>query len=393
MAGLRIGVTAGRRGGELVAALTRQGARVTWAPTVGVLPAPAGALRTQTAAVLAARPAWVLVTTAEGLRRWVAGAGSAQADVLAVLGAAKVAARGAKATLACRDLGVSTVLTSPAERGGDLARLVADLAASGEEVAVVVDGRGSPAVVSELEAAGLTAHLVAPYRWTVPAAAGAPPDPDRGVPATELLRALCAGELDAVAFTSAPAVDGLFAVAASLGLESEVHDALTGAGGARVLVAAIGPVTAEALEARRVGVGVCPLQPRIPALATALAAAPLCFRSFGGAEPLLLDPRRRTATGPGGVVELSDLQFALLASLARRPGLTCPTSVLLREVWGEGVSSGAAARRRLEVLASRLRGRLVSIEVHLATVPKRGYRLELTAQASAALSDGAPDLR
>jgi len=87
------------------------------------------------------------------------------------------------------------------------------------------------------------------------------------------------------------------------------------------------------------------------------------------------------------------LQFALLASLARRPGLTCPTSVLLREVWGEGVSSGAAARRRLEVLASRLRGRLVSIEVHLATVPKRGYRLELTAQASAALSDGAPDLR
>jgi len=46
-------------------------------------------------------------------------------------------------------------------------------------------------------------------------------------------------------------------------------------------------------------------------------------------------------------------------------------------VWGEGVSSGAAARRRLEVLASRLRARLVSIEVNVATVPKRGYRLEL----------------
>ncbi len=91
----------------------------------------------------------------------------------------------------------------------------------------------------------------------------------------------------------------------------------------------------------------------------------------------MLDQERRTVTGPGGVVELSDLQFALLASLARRPGLTCPTSVLLREVWGEGVSSGVAARRRLEVLASRLRARLVPIEVNLATVPKRGYRLEL----------------
>ncbi len=91
----------------------------------------------------------------------------------------------------------------------------------------------------------------------------------------------------------------------------------------------------------------------------------------------MLDAQRRTVTGPGGVVELSDLQFALIASLARRPGLTCPTSVLLREVWGEGASSGAAARRRLEVLASRLRARLGPIEVNLATVPKRGYRLAL----------------
>lgn len=389
MAGLRVGVTAGRRGGELVEALTRQGARVTWAPTVDVIPAAAGALRHQTVAVLAARPSWVLVTTAEGLNRWVAGARQAQADVLALLASSKVAARGAKASLSCRAHGVTTVLTSPTERGADLARLVVGLAAPGEEVAVVADGSGSPGVLAELEAAGLVVHVVAPYRWTVPAAAGPTPDPDRSVPATELLRALCAGELDALAFTSAPAVDGLFAVAAKLGLETAVHDALTGGGVGRVLVAAIGPVTAEALEERRVGVGVCPLQPRIPALATALAAAPIGFRSFGRAEPLLLDPRRRTVTGPGGAVELSDLQFALLASLSRRPGLTCPTSVLLREVWGEGVSSGAGARRRLEVLASRLRARLVSIDVNLATVPKRGYRLELTAQSFGALSDGA----
>ena len=390
MAGLRVGVTAGRRGGDLVEALTRQGAQVTWAPTVEVIPAAAATLQRQTAAVVAARPSWVLVTTAEGLNRWVAGARQVQADVLALLASSKVAARGAKATGACRDHGVVSVLTAPTERGADLARLVVALALPGEEVAVVTDGSGSPTVLAELEAAGLTVHLVAPYRWTVPAAAGPAPDPDRGVPATELLRALCAGELDAVAFTSAPAVDGLFAVAASLGMETAVHDALTGAGTGRVLVAAIGPVTAEALEERRVGVGVCPLQPRIPALANALAAAPMGFQSFGGAEPLLLEPRSRTVTGPGGVVELSDLQFALLASLARRPGLTCPTSVLLREVWGEGISSGAAARRRLEVLASRLRSRLVPIEVQLATVPKRGYRLELAPQSSVALSGEAP---
>ncbi|HEY4408912.1 MAG TPA: uroporphyrinogen-III synthase [Acidimicrobiia bacterium] len=392
MAGLRVGVTAGRRGGELVEALTRQGARVTWAPTVDVIPAAPGALARQTEAVLAARPSWVLVTTAEGLNRWVDGAGRARADVLSLLASAKVAARGAKATAACRAHGVASVLTAPTERGVDLARLVVDLAGAGEEAAVVTDGRGSPGARAELEAAGLTVHVVAPYRWTVPAAVGPAPGSDRRVAATELLRALCAGELDAVTFTSAPAVDGLFAMAAELGLGAAVHDALTGSGAGRVLVAAIGPVTAEALEGRLVGVGVCPLQPRSSALTTALAAAPLGFRSFGRAEPLLLDPRHRTVTGPGGAVELSDLQFTLLASLARRSGLTCPTSVLLREVWGEGVCSGGAARRRLEVLASRLRARLVPIDVVLATVPKRGYRLELTGRTSAALSEGRPRL-
>ena len=57
--------------------------------------------------------------------------------------------------------------------------------------------------------------------------------------------------------------------------------------------------------------------------------------------------------------------------------MTCPTSVLLREVWGEGVAAGGAARRRLEVLASRVRARLSAIDVNLVPVPKRGYRLEL----------------
>jgi uroporphyrinogen-III synthase len=377
MAGLRVGVTSGRRGPELVEALTRLGACPLWAPTLEVVPEPASTVRRQTEVALCSQPAWVVVATAEGLNRWVAGARQSQTAVLDLLAGTKVAARGAKATGACRQHGVATVLTSPTERGVDLARLVVDLAQTGDHVAVVVDGSGSPRVVAELESAALSVHVVAPYRWVVPAAAGPTPDPTRSVPAAELLRALCAGELDALAFTSPPAVDGLYALAAALGMETAVHDALTGSGIGRVLVAAIGPATAEALEERGVGVGVCPLQPRIPALVSALAAAPIGFQSFGRAEPLLLDPHRRTVTGPGGVVELSDLQFTLLASLSRRPGLTCPTSVLLREVWGEGVSSGAAARRRLEVLASRLRGRLVQIEVNVATVPKRGYRLEL----------------
>ncbi len=193
MAGLQVGVTAGRRGGELVDALTRLGARVVWAPTVEIVPAPAGTVRRQTEVALDARPAWIVVATAEALNRWVDGARGAQPDVLGLLTAGKVAARGAKATGACRQHGVATVLTAPTERGVDLARLVVDLAAAGDHVAVVVDGSGSPGVVAELESAALAVHVVAPYRWVVPAAAGPTPDPGRSVPAAELLRALRSG--------------------------------------------------------------------------------------------------------------------------------------------------------------------------------------------------------
>ena len=45
--------------------------------------------------------------------------------------------------------------------------------------------------------------------------------------------------------------------------------------------------------------------------------------------------------------------------------MTCPTGVLLREVWGAGLPSGAAGRRRLEVLASRLRSRLAEIGINV----------------------------
>src|SRR5207237_10259479 len=105
--------------------------------------------------------------TAEGRARWVDGARGRRAAI-SVLAGTTVAARGAKATAACRRHGLPSVLTSPTERGVDLARLVVALAKPGDRVAVVVDGSGSRLVVAELQAAGLAVDLAAPYRWTVP---------------------------------------------------------------------------------------------------------------------------------------------------------------------------------------------------------------------------------
>jgi hypothetical protein len=52
LAGVRVGVTSGRRGEELVGSLTRLGARVLWAPTVEIVAVPTAALERQTAVAL-----------------------------------------------------------------------------------------------------------------------------------------------------------------------------------------------------------------------------------------------------------------------------------------------------------------------------------------------------
>lgn len=83
-----------------------------------------------------------------------------------------------------------------------------------------------------------------------------------------------------------------------------------------------------------------------------------------------LDPRTRRAFAGGRSVTLSELQFSLLSALAGKPGTTLSAPSLMREIWG-----GAGDRRRLEVLASRLRARLHPLGLTITAVPKRGYRL------------------
>lgn len=52
--------------------------------------------------------------------------------------------------------------------------------------------------------------------------------------------------------------------------------------------------------------------------------------------PLTIDPQARQATRDGEPLDLSPEEFALLATLAARPGYACPASLLLEQVWGQG---------------------------------------------------------
>lgn len=353
LTGARVGVTA-RHGGRLVQALEQLGALVTWAPTFDVVSVPDERVRAETRAALSASPGAVVVTTGTGLDRWVEGAGAVREELLGCLRTVTVAARGEGSRRACAAHGCPPDLVVSAERMAHLVPVVLDRAGNGAAVVAQVDGGGSPALVDALAAAGVVLRTVRPRRWTLPA--------DHGR-ARALVRSVVAGAVDVLTFTSPPSVDGLFEVAAELGLAAEVRERLVGP----VKVAVVGPATAEAAEGHGATVAVCPSRPRVDALVAALAntGAPV------PAVSVTLDPARRHAVLAGRAVALSDLEFALLAALARRPGATCSTETLLREVWGE-----RAPKHRLEALVSRLRARLACDDVAIVAVHKRGYRLE-----------------
>jgi len=104
---------------------------------------------------------------------------------------------------------------------------------AGRRVAVQLHGEDEPALVGALEQAGAEVVEVPVYRWTVPE--------DRR-PALELVTLTCEGGIDALTFTAAPAVHGLFGLARAAGSA----DALLDACNTRVLVACVGPVCGAA---------------------------------------------------------------------------------------------------------------------------------------------------
>lgn len=339
----------------MVKALGVMGADVTWAAVVELVDAPAPRVQAETEALLASDPAALVITTAGGLERWARALGANDHSLMELMGRVPVAARGYKAERACAETGRPAAITARTERGPELAPALAAVLAEGATVGVQVDGGGSAAVLEALTCAGLPARTVRPYRWAAPADLA---------PAEHLVGQCLAGEIDVMCFTSAPAVHGLFEVAADLGAAEQLREALSSS----VEVAAIGPVTAEAVEARGALATVCPAQPRTDALVGALLSSRRLPRQPLG---LRLDAERQSATLYDRTVQFSALEFCLLVALARRHQLTCPTEVLLREVWGDG-----GDRRRLEALVSRLRSRVAGLGLAITTVPKRGYRLQ-----------------
>lgn len=245
--GFRIGVTSDRRSEDLIAAFERRGADVMHAPAIRIAAADDDAqLTADTLAIIAARPDVLLATTSYGVRRWFEAADAAGIghELSETLGHSRILVRGPKARGAIRAAGLDDSGMSDEETTKSLVDHVLRDGAAGRVVAVQLHGFTDEGQLQRLRDSGATVLTAAPYRWSLPA------DSSRVL---RLVDSVCAGSLDAVTFTSAPAVEALFAAADGAGRLDELQAAFAGT----VVAAAVGHVTAAPL----VAAGIDPIVP------------------------------------------------------------------------------------------------------------------------------------
>jgi uroporphyrinogen-III synthase len=361
LTGFTVAITASRRVDEFATMLHRRGADVVTAAAIQMVPlADDVRLRAATESVIATPPDILIATTGIGFRGWVAAAASwgvAEA-LLDALGGARVISRGPKATGALRTAGLREEWSPVSESSAEvLAHLTTDQV-KGKRVAVQLHGATDkwdpvPGFLDTLAERGAAVVAVPVYRWEPPAELAA---------LDGLVEKVALGGVDAVTFTSAPAVASFLMRAAALGLTESLTRALT----TTVTPFCVGPVTARPLQS--IGVpAVLPGRMRLGALARAVADELPRRQPDLGVAGHSLGVHATCAVVDGEVRDLSPNSLTLLKLLARTPGAVVSRDVLLEALGGDDPHV-------VEAAVARLRSALGAKEL-VATAVKRGYRL------------------
>ena len=365
LAGFTIGVTAARRSEELITLLERRGAAVVHAPAIRIIPLVDDVeLRRVTMLLIDQPPDVVVVTTGIGFRGWIEAAhGWDVADELvAALGSTRILARGPKARGAVRQAGLCEEWSPESEASPELLdRLLAD-GAAGLRIAVQLHGAASEwepnaDICDALALAGAQVIQVPVYRWE-------PPADHRAM--DQLIAMIIHGGVDAVSFTSAPAVASMLQRAKALGCVGELIAALRD----QVAAICVGPVTAAPL--RRLGVPTThPERYRLGALARLISdevPRRACHFTAGGHH---ISVRSATVAVDGDIRTVPPAAMSLLRCLMAHPGWVVSREELLAQLPGGGGDTHA-----VETAMARLRSSLGAPRV-IQTVVKRGYRLAI----------------
>ena len=374
--GCTIVIAVDRRAGELAAALERHGAQVRAAPALTIIPhIDDAALLERTRELIADPPDVVVVTTGIGFRGWMEAAQEADlADGLAAaLAGARIVARGPKARGAIQQAGLTADWVAVTETAAEVGEYLLSRGVAGERIAVQHHGGGDDGLDELLTAHGARVVSATVYRW------GPPADP---VAVQRSVLQAASGEVDAVVFTAAPSAAAWVAAARAEGVDEAI--ARRAASG-RLLIAAVGPVTAGPLNAAGWRTTLAE-RGRLGSLVRCVVgyfggggggggggAGGGAERAAGGA------PVRETAAGrlelrsggallDGRFVPLSRGGADLLGVLFDADG-----DVVSRERLQSALSGGTPSTHAVEMAVARVREALGGDVIK--TVVKRGYRL------------------
>ena len=360
--GFVIGITADRRSTEQAELLQRRGAVVMHGPTIKTeYLASDEALRAATHSVIATRPDYLVATTGIGVRAWLEAAqawGLAE-SLLDALGETRVAARGPKAAAATHTAGLPVWASPSSERLEDVIASMRDEGLAGRTVAFQHYGEPNVEAVDALKACGASVVEVPIYRWQ---------QPDDVSGALRLIDAACEGGLDAVTFTSAPAVANLMSVARACGREAELQDAFNVGG---VVAACIGPVCAEGANKAGIEAPLAPGHGRLGLLVRVLSDALAPRREALVLAGHAVVVQGRALAVDDEVVDLPARERAVFGALLRRRGVVVPKSAILKSLGDD--EAGAHA---LEATIGRLRRRLGPAGGAIRSVRGRGYLLD-----------------
>jgi len=367
--GFVIGVTADRRWGEQAELLERRGAAVFHAPTISTeYLGSDDALRIATEAVIADPPDYLVATTGIGVRAWFESVqvwGLAD-KLLAALTATRVVARGPKAAAAVQVAGLPIWATPASERLDEVVERLTAEVLHGRTVAFQHYGKRDARAVDAITACGATVVEVPVYRYEHAA------DETR---ALALIDAVCAGRIDAVTFTSAPAIRSLVATARRGERDAELIRAFNGDS---TTVACVGPVCAEAARGAGIERPVAPAVGRLGLLVRVLTEALQARRKVVGRGPVSFVVQGRAVEIDGTKVDLAPRERAVLDVLLERRGAVVAKPTILRSLGSDPSNVHA-----LEATVARMRRRLGPAGASIRAVRGRGYCLDVDQPATA----------
>ena len=361
LAGRRVAVTSARKCAELRGMLERRGATVVEAPTLSErATADPDALRAATQRLVDEGVDVLVATTATGMTTWLDAAAGWGLDeaLLRTLGRADILARGPKSVGALRRRGLREQWQSPTERLDDVLTLLRSQDLAGRRLVLQEHGQSLAVEAEALRRAGAAVTVLSTYRCE-------PAEDLR--PVFGLVDLAVTRQLDAVTFTSAPAVATLLQVAAAVGLRDELVDAFR----RDVVAMCVGPVTAAAWLAQGVPAP-HPPRSRLGAMVKALEDE-LDARAGSAVEVAgrLLVVSGERVTVDGRPVRVTGSPLAVLTALVERPG-----HVVSRRALATRLSGGpGASEHAVEMAVARLRSAVGPDLVQ--TVVKRGYRLRV----------------